>query len=81
MEIVNAPSINHALEFFLLELGNEIGREKPVVTEEQRKIRELLILINKKYSEFINKSKGNRKKEEMELFGSLNELQKLMGND
>ena len=34
-------------------------------------------LIDERYSKFIAKSKGNRKKEEIELFSSLNELQKM----
>lgn len=81
MEMVHAPSMNHALEFLLLELGNEVGRGKPVMEGAQPKIIEQAKIINEQYAEFIKKSKSNRKKEEIALFVSLNELQKLMANE
>lgn len=81
MEMVHAPSMNHALEFLLLELGNEVKRGKPVTAEDQKKIIEQAMVVNEQYAEFIKKSKGNRKKEELALFASLNELQKLTHNE
>lgn len=81
MEIINAPSINHALEFLLLELGHEVGKLKPAIAGDQQKIIAQAGLITEQYAEFIVKPKGKRKKEEIALFSSLNALQKLMHHD
>lgn len=79
MEMIEAPSINHALEFLLLELGNEVAQEKPTASVgNNQKIVEQAKLIDERYSKFITKSKSNRKKEEIELFTSLSELQKII---
>jgi len=79
MEVIEAPSINHALEFLLLELGNEVVRGKPAaIAGNNQKIVDQAKLIDERYSKFIANPKGNRKKEEVELFSSLNELHKII---
>lgn len=78
METVGAPSMNHALEFLLLELGNEVGKLKPVMDGGSRSVIEHAIVINQQYADFIEKPKSNRKKEERALFASLNELQNIL---